>query len=93
MTRRPATRALHDPTLSGHVRVGAISANQLTCYAVVAGYKRLALIPKKKARAMDHSVGEGPEGVGIVREEVRSYDDIVVRPHGMATNGAGRGSG
>jgi hypothetical protein len=73
-----AAVTLHDVTLTSHMRIGPIIRDQLVRQTVVARDERLALIPDKEAGTVHDRVGEAPERVRVIGQEVGGDDDVLV---------------
>jgi hypothetical protein len=88
-TRRPGPTAPADElSLAGHPRVRPVRREQPARQPIVPGNEGLASIPHEKTGAVHGSVGEAPERIRLVRDEVRRDERVLTGADGMSAQGA-----
>src|SRR5512134_3737515 len=88
-----ADRAGHQVALARHPGERVARRGPAPRQPVVEGDEFLAPVPYPEADPMDGRVGETPEGMGFVRQEVGGDERILARPDALATQGAVRPPG
>jgi CheY-like chemotaxis protein len=86
--RRGPTRPAYDLSLTRHPWVRPIRRQPASREPIVLTDKGFAPIPHQEAGAVHWGVGEAPEGVPLVSDEIRRDQRVLVRPDRLATKGA-----
>ena len=77
--RRLLRTLANELALAGHSEIRAVGRYQTARGLVVPRHKRLPAVPDQKTGSMHRGVGEPPEWIALVRQEVGSHERIISR--------------
>jgi len=84
--RLVTTPALYSP-FARHVRVRTIWPLQVPRDRIESRHERLALIPNEEACLVHRRIGEAPQGIGVVSQEIGRDERLFLVENGRATEG------
>jgi hypothetical protein len=83
VSRRLLRMLTNELALASHPEVRAVGGYQTACSMVVSRHKRFAAVPDQKTGSMHRGVGEPPEWIALIRQEIGSYERIIPRVNDM----------
>jgi hypothetical protein len=93
VSRRLLHMLANQLALAGHSEIRAVGSYQTACSMVVSRHKRLPAVPDQKTGSVHRGVGEPPEWIALIRQEVRSHERIISRVNDVPAECAVRPAG